>query len=507
MRPACRNLSGLWQPASSGLALRYHATALREGTVYDSRLHEFAPLARKSKPWKWQRNTSRPELLVFRELQHTEASRTLPLADEIDWLASLRGRCVIFIGDSLGEHQATNLLLLASDESTTSIESVRRPFSSKSGENMQQTSWCRAVCAKVHGIWSASNRCQRVHTIVCWLSAAKSEAPSVLQRTLGNVAAWALASVGATLTQRDIVVGNAGHHFHPWDSRWHVHQLASFVNVCRWHKSTRGRWRQTPRSSGQTSAASSARPPAGHAAATTPMATPHIFLREAGPQIWARGVFPGAAADARPSRTREQASHRTGRIGTSSPLHDCLPPWPYEPVQQVHMQRSDAASRANSSLDVLLGPRAFHAYNGGLCEAVAGSPVDLLRVWLPTALLGARESAHVGDCTHAMHDGSTYAFWNQLLLHAVWRRGERLGVGLAPHARPHDPARRQSRMLRHQGREGAPDDPNAEGRFVTWERLREMLISSPARASHWELRKVAAPSAHRVPDSHAHDSP
>jgi len=51
--------------------------------------------------------------------------------------------------------------------------------------------------------------------------------------------------------------------------------------------------------------------------------------------------------------------------------------------------------------------------------------VGLLRVWLPSAVLGARESSVAKDCTHSVLAGSTYAFWNQHLIHSVWRREAR----------------------------------------------------------------------------------
>ena len=326
---------------------------------------------------------------------------------------------------------------------------------------MHQTSWCRAVCAKVPGAWSRINRCRRVHTVVCWLSAGKSESPSMQKRTLGYVAAWVFASV-RTLTRRDIIVANAGHHFHPWTSAVVKHQVRPFIDACAWHAS--GQWR-----------------PAGHLSSSTPRPwterVPHTFLREANPQIWERGVFPG-------------------RIGTASRKHECLPPWPYQLVQQAHMRTPTERRPVNSTLETLLGPKAFSAYNQGMCEAVGShpfiratqrlvqcghsqlpspspsppqspcspsqprqvqhTPVGLLRVWLPSALLGSRESSVPRDCTHSVLHGAIYAFWNQALVHSVWRREQRRGS--VP------------------GGNGAPA-PKGD-RFETWEELQEMVAST-----------------------------
>ena len=122
---SCRNISGRWRPAGASLARRYAHTALREGAVYDLVQPVNFRLARKSKPWHWQRNGSEvPSLLVFgedvrgapRDDRTNPASQhePLPLADEIDWPSAVLGRVVIFVGDSLASHQANNLLLLAS---------------------------------------------------------------------------------------------------------------------------------------------------------------------------------------------------------------------------------------------------------------------------------------------------------------------------------------------------------------------------------------------------------
>ena len=392
---SCRNLSGSWVSAAPRLASRYASSALVEGEVYDATSPGFVALARKSKPWTWQRNgSSPPGLLVFSEAPG--AGTPLPTADAIDWPEALRGRVVLFVGDSLASYQATNLLHLISDRTTTSIESTRRHYAPTSGEGMHQVSWCRAVCTKVRGAWSKANRCREVHSIVCWLSAGKSESPSMLRRTLALVTTWAFGSL-ASLTRRDVIVGSYGHHFQPWDRDARVlsQQLESFVEVCKWH--AHGRWRKAVDANDEAAATS------GGAGTAWRYRIPHMFYRETNPQFWEGGVFPG-------------------RPGTSSKKHDCLPPWNYEDVQRAQQQQQQ---RASSPLDRLLGPRAFAAYNAACCAAVARSPVSLLRTWLPSALLGSRDSFVVGDCTHSYLYGSTNAFWNQLLLHTVWRRERR----------------------------------------------------------------------------------
>ena len=533
----CRNLSGLWQPAAPGLAQRYESTALIEGEVYDSRFDAVFPLYRKSKPWTWQHSNSRPPaLLVFREqppekqyetqqplhepqpekkqprdsfstnqsslpsitgitniswygLFHQSAAEKqqpesaapsalttpLPTADEIDWTAALRGRVVIFIGDSLGSYQANNLLLLASNRRLHSIESVKRSVSSTSGESIHQGSWCRAVCSKVRGPWSRKNRCREVHLIVCWLSAGKSESPSMLRRTLALVATW-LFSYATTLERRDIVVANVGHHFLPHHGRTkvrgygphgHAQQLAPFVEVCKWH--AKGLWRLELNPNDETAAkayaveATAAKAKAATASDETELASyggnstlgrggwrqrvPHTLYRETSPQIWAGGIFPG-------------------RAGTSSKKHACLPEWDYEPVQQAERRRQPHARRglgdaaANSTLDVLLGATAFDAYNARQCELLAKSPVGLLKVWLPSALLGARESSTPRDCTHSYMYGSTNAMWNQLMMHAVWRREA---------STPRETTRPQYMV-------SAREEQWRWNRLATWEQLRAMLI-------------------------------
>ena len=446
VRSQCCAASGQWVSASPALDARYRATAMREGDVYDSRLSMVRPLSRQGRTWKWLRNTSRaPSLLVFREEAHT-ASQTvaratsikvasaadgvgrseragprpqpLPTADAIDWSAALRGRVVVFVGDSLGEHQANSLLVLASDHGRHSVETWSRGFRPDSGESLAQTSWCRAICSKVSGPWSPRNLCRDAHTIVCWLSAAKAESPSMRERALGQVTAWLLATV-TSLSSRDIVIGNAGHHFSPWDSNDVVleTQVKPFVNACTWDML------------GQPQGAASHTQPAGSAA------RPHYFLKEASPQFWPEGVFPG-------------------RIGFISRKHDCLPPWSYERVQQA-MQLPIDRRPPELTLEHLLGRRAFEAYNRGLCAAVAASPVGLLKLWQPSALLGSRESSFPGDCTHGMMHGSLYPYWNQVLLHAVWRR--------------------ESLVHPQGGAASSPKSDSDSNRWETWRQLRQAL--------------------------------
>lgn len=290
---ACCNLSGSWTMAGPRLASSYASTALIEGEVYDADLQGFPLLARKSKPWAWQRNGSVPDLLVFRQ----EQEPALPTADAIDWAEALRGRVVLFVGDSLGSYQAINLLHLVSNRREHSIESSSRHFAPTSGESMHQPSWCRAVCAKVRGGWSRTNRCREVRTVVCWLSAGKSESPSMVRRTLALVTTWAFGSL-PSLTRRDIVVANYGHHFAPWatDNRMLSRQLETFVEACRWHAS--GRWRREVDPDDEAAAAS-------EGMKGWRRRVPHTFYREASPQFWAEGVFPG-------------------RVRLSPPRHHCL---------------------------------------------------------------------------------------------------------------------------------------------------------------------------------------
>lgn len=421
----CRNLSGHWVPAAPSLAARYNMSALVEGEVFDAQ-DGFIPMTRKSKPWTWQRNDSVvPALLVFREDASTAAKHLLlPTADMVDWSEAFRGRVVIFIGDSLASYQALNLLHLVSDRRTTSIESSRRHWSPTSGESLHQTSWCRAVCTKVRGAWSKSNRCREVHTVVCWLSAGKSESPSMMRRTLALVTTWAFGSL-ASLTRRDVIVGSYGHHFLPWDKEVRLlsQQLETFIEVCKWH--AQGRWRKTVDANDEVAYSKGIR---GVLPPTWRRRVPHMLYREANPQFWQGGVFPG-------------------RAGTSSKKRDCLPPWEYEEIQRAHRQQQPSSS----PLDHLLGPRAYAAYNAASCTAVAHSPVGLLRAWLPSALLGSRDSSVVGDCTHSYLYGSTNAFWNQLLLHAVWRRERR------------------------QRDKEAPSSSWSASRLETWNELQRML--------------------------------
>ena len=524
----CVNISGSWRPATPNLAARYTFTALREGQIYG--LFGIR-LARKSKPWHWQRNSSAfgavaPPLLVFQPESNNNA---LPLADTINWTAALLGRTVIFVGDSLGEYQANNLLMLASDNRTHTLEAVRRSFLTGGGESIHQVSWCKAICPKVPPLMRSmpkgdatrdeipftpnevqtSQVCQHVHSIVCWVSAGKSESGSMRQRTLGATAEWLLSSLN-TLTPRDVIVANVGPHYKPWKDVTAEGGLGTvpamireYVEVMRWHAS--GKWRGENEGGSKVSNALSDEqryaalvtsrkvieysyisprvpvlnlscsglfkeiqyhtvlyglirnkplPPSvieyansGRCGVRTSLAYwerlrraalkraesiglyplpampplswepnsdyvrkamdgweapgPHALLRESTPQFWQTveqksdgdgGVFPG-------------------RTGTSSKNHDCIKPWDYEKVQQDP-----------SLLRDLLGPRAYSAYNAKLCELVQSSPVSVLRLWLPSAVLGARESFVKGDCTHSLIAGSTLAFSNQLLLHEVWRR-------------------------------------------------------------------------------------
>ena len=60
----------------------------------------------------------------------------------------------------------------------------------------------------------------------------KSESPSMLKRTIGLVTTWALGAV-PSLTTRDLIVANAGHHFHPFftDGRRQQLQLDQYVQA------------------------------------------------------------------------------------------------------------------------------------------------------------------------------------------------------------------------------------------------------------------------------------
>ena len=440
---ACRNLSGTWVDAAPGLAASYASSALAAGDMlYDAGLNRLTnPFNwRTSKPWTWQRNeTAAPKLLVYHD---AEDNHQLPTADAIDWADAMRGRVVLFVGDSLANYQAFSLLFLVSDQKTTSIESCERVARSKafgSGENIHQMSWCRAVCAKVHGKMSRKNRCREVHTVVCWLSAGKSESPTMLRRTLALVTTWVFSSL-STLTTHDVIVGSYGHHFFPRYSerRMLARQLEAFVEVCRWHAD--GRWRMGVDANDEAAATDGG---------PWTRRVPHTLYREANPQFWPGGVFPG-------------------RVGTSSRKHDCLPPWDYKTVQRPYSGRRDEPPGSpEGALEQLLGPRAFAAYNADGCDAVARSPVSLLRAWLPSALLGSRESSIAGDYTHSFLPSSTHAFWNQLLLHAVWRRERRWD--------PDDTDRGGTGRNRP-----SPDRAarQAVNRLETWRELQQMLALS-----------------------------
>lgn len=557
----------------------------------------------------WQRNDTTfgdkpPQLLVFRGDDGDPGRPAAPLADTINWTRALLGRVVVFIGDSIGERQALNLLMLASDRRWHTVYSVNRPYRPGYGESFHQKSWCRAICprqpAGADGNKNAVGKkdalgqrvkasmlrqmgdlgsCQMVYASVCWLSAGKSESPSMLARTVGHTAQWLLASV-TTLTRRDIVVANVGQHFGPWDRNLRAH-VDEYVAVMEWHAS--GRWRhnqplesakplpspvklasdvnasttteapcwrmwrslldhalhipakilrEVEATSGEcvavegagyklangaytrTAAVSYGRPvysrlsaveeknnqcnltyssilsvgwvlacrhwikydsngchkvapwlchsrpwrvfppsrrsaphvmlpadlwqrertklglprevlqtrrlPLGWTAKTRQRwaGSPHAFFREAPPQFWKGGVFPGR------------------KIGTTSQNHDCLLPWNFTRVQQATHQRTARVGGksgkvtappppTSDTLEVLLGPRAFDAYNERRCEDVSGTSIGLLKVWLPSALLGSRESYVKRDCTHSLTAGSALSFANQLLMHQVWRREAR----------------------------------------------------------------------------------
>jgi len=122
-------------------------------------------------------------------------------------------------------------------------------------------------------------------------------------------------------------------------------------------------------------------------------------------------------------------------------MHMPAAPMPTPTAQPTTRRPQPHDSHSSShSLESLLGPRAFDAYNEGICTSLARTPVGLLRVWLPTAVLGPRESSVPRDCTHSVLAGSTYAFWNQLLMHAVWRREARARARDPPTATATAPA-------------------------------------------------------------------
>jgi len=118
-----------------------------------------------------------------------------------------------------------------------------------------------------------------------------------VRRTLALVTTWAFGSL-PSLTRRDIVVANYGHHFAPWatDNRMLSRQLETFVEACRWHAS--GRWRREVDPDDEAAAAS-------EGMKGWRRRVPHTFYREASPQFWAEGVFPG-------------------RVRLSPPRHHCL---------------------------------------------------------------------------------------------------------------------------------------------------------------------------------------
>ena len=235
------------------------------------------------------------------------------------------------------------------------------------------------------------------------------------------------------------------------------------MQAATWHE--HGRWRPEVDPNDEAAAAGGeASAGAGAGASAWRARSPHFLYREANAQLWAGGVFPG-------------------RVGTSSQKHDCLPPWDVEALQQALLpQRTRPTRRVaprqhgalETTLEALLGPRAFDAYNEHTCEqvggarpgrrgqrravagsALSGSPVSLLRTWLPAALLGSRESAVAGDCTHSWLYGSTNAFYNQLMMHTVWRR--------------------EARGRERRGGHVPVSAPPPRNRLDTWRELQQML--------------------------------
>ena len=123
---------------------------------------------------------------------------------------------------------------------------------------------------------------------------------------------------------------------------------------------------------------------------------------------------------------------------------DCIAPWPYEEVQRnealidaVQERAALAGAKARSAmprnltLSSLLcpegvchqrfpGKNSFAAYtNDQMCARLEGSGVQVLRTWLPSAILGSRDSARFGDCIHPRVRGSILTMWNVLLLTEV----------------------------------------------------------------------------------------
>lgn len=87
------------------------------------------------------------------------------------------------------------------------------------------------------------------------------------------------------------------------------------------------------------------------------------------------------------------------------------------------------SERLVQSLQAAPGHSPSAAYeNMRMCEHLAGTGVRVLRTWLPSAILGSRESVQFGDCLHPRVRGSTVTMWNAMLLFEM-RVAEREAAG------------------------------------------------------------------------------
>jgi hypothetical protein len=353
----CKNVSGVWVDALPSLAIRY-ANAAAGSEVLSSR----AVRGEEWPTWKRGNSTYHP-LLVFRRHLASGSDRSAqsgPSIDQMDIALAMRNRTFILIGDSTMEHMAINLVLLgASRTENATVDVTKRHIPSEMAESARSVSRCWRIDHQ-----DAVDR-KEPNAIVCWVSAAKSAGNVVLEkRTLGHALAWVYEHL--PLTSADVIVGNVGVHFHPGEAV--VRQTRGFRDMHEWF-ATRLR-------------------PHGRL-------LPRVYYREATPQIWAGGIYPGKTF--KPAYTGK-------RVGYA----DCLPPWDWKAVQQGLSQPL--------SLETLLSPEAYGRYNSHVCSTFANSSIRVLPVWEPSALLGSRESAMVGDCTHPYPKGSIVAMWNQFLL-------------------------------------------------------------------------------------------
>jgi hypothetical protein len=308
------------------------------------------------------------------------------------------GRSAVFVGDSVSMRQAWNLVALSclrrhGDRLEYSMRHVKEP-----SESPEQRSRCWAV--RDH---RGSIRCR-----VCWISAGKGP-----ERRIGDVVATLLQqpiSTAPLLTQRDIVVTNAGLHYRPTDKARLRDELASLVAA------VKGAQRLVRSST-----------------------LPLLYYRTTSPQFWRNGIY-----------------HYT------SNKVDCLPAWDVAAMLRRVANGTDMRD--------VLGSKGSNAYNQCVCCALHSAPVvQMLDIWLLTAVMGPAESWRPYDCSHFFTLGSVPSAWNQLLL---------AGAGIA----------------------AAPAPENNASAETKWARLRALLNSPlPRRIDHAALLAATPPCDESLP--------